>query len=266
MQKDESNEKMSNIAGQPKLFECPLLTVQFNLTLRPHELDYFRQAIIEIAGREHTLFHNHLSQTTYRYGYPLIQYRWVQGKPAIVCLREGCEELLHFFQHCGRTLRIKSEYREFSIHKVTFRRWQFFIAPYLQFHYRLASWLALNETNYQTFKQLKRQLHATSPTHYPHELLAFLERILIGNILSMAKGIGWTISEPIQVRITRIIREKTVWFKKKIPLIAFDILWKSNVRLPSYIGLGKGVSRGYGSLSRITTNNPITSHAHHTEQ
>ncbi len=247
-------------------FECPLLTVQFNLSLRPHELDYFRQAIIEIAGREHILFHNHLSRNTYRYGYPLIQYRLIRGKPAIVCLREGCEELIHFFQHCGRTLRIKNEYREFSIHKVTFRRWHFFLAPYPQFHYRLTSWLALNETNYQTFKQLKQQLRTTSTSHYHPQLLNFLERILTGNILSMAKGIGWTISEPIQVRIIRVIHEKTVHFKKRIPLIAFDILWQSNVCLPPHIGLGKGVSRGYGSLSRITLHNPTTSHAHNTEQ
>jgi hypothetical protein len=41
---------------------------------------------------------------------------------------------------------------------------------------------------------------------------------------------------------------------KGISFAAFDVLFKTNVSLPNYTGLGKGVSHGFGTVVRMYNN------------
>jgi hypothetical protein len=75
----------------------------------------------------------------------------------------------------------------------------------------------------------------------------FLEKILIGNLLSMFKGVGITVTEDILLKISDIEKEEKVYFKGQ-KILSFNIIFKSNVFLPNYIGLGKGTSIGYGVI------------------
>ena len=76
-----------------------------------------------------------------------------------------------------------------------------------------------------------------------------LEGILIGNILSMGKSLEWHITDKIQLKIVEVFDEKKVTFKKN-SVMTFDVLIQSNVILPNNIGLGKGVSHGFGIIEK----------------
>ena len=51
------------------------------------------------------------------------------------------------------------------------------------------------------------------------------------------------------VKITQVLGTKTYRYKN-VKLQGFDLVFKTNVSLPDYIGLGKSVSQGFGTICR----------------
>ena len=70
---------------------------------------------------------------------------------------------------------------------------------------------------------------------------------MTANIISFAKGIGWDVDQQIKVDITTIHNSRPVNFKRQ-KVMAFDLDFTMNVALPDYVGLGKGVSLGFGTV------------------
>jgi hypothetical protein len=104
----------------------------------------------------------------------------------------------------------------------------------------LRKWLPFNQENYEKFQQIEDLKGKCE----------FLENILTGNILSFAKGIGIHFDKEVKTSITNM--EETGKMKyKNINFVAFDVLFKSNVSVPNYVGLGKGVSHGFGMTVRV---------------
>ena len=77
-----------------------------------------------------------------------------------------------------------------------------------------------------------------------------LERLLIGNILSFAKGIGVYFDEEIKVSIVDIEKAEQYLFKN-VKMLGFDVVFRTNVLLPRYVGVGKGVSLGFGMITIV---------------
>ena len=100
----------------------------------------------------------------------------------------------------------------------------------------LTPWLALNEENYGKYTKLTNW-------QAKKELLA---KTLVGNIISMSKGLGYTISEPIRADILKVREVKT--FLKGTPMLGFLGEFCVNFAIPDYFGLGKSVSRGFGTV------------------
>jgi hypothetical protein len=76
---------------------------------------------------------------------------------------------------------------------------------------------------------------------------AFLEKTLTGNILAFAKGVEWTVDKQIEVKIREFKEPRTVKLKAN-DMIGFNVNFSTNIFLPNFIGLGKGVSKGYGII------------------
>ena len=108
-----------------------------------------------------------------------------------------------------------------------------------EFRYTLRKWLPLSSDNYRTYQSLEGIV----------EQCSFLQNILIGNILSFCKGVGITIAQEIKCVITQIMETRTYTYKG-VKMQGFDVEFKTNVSLPDYIGLGKGVSLGFGTVMR----------------
>ena len=210
------------------------LTVRFDAHIDRHELTAFRGAIIQKVGREVDQFHNHAGETGFLYRYPAIQYKRIGQSPAIVCLEEGVDAIHALFGQPAWDIHLNDRpltlrVADLRLHQYTLQAWEH------TFAYTLTDWLALNSENYARFQSLSSD----------DDRFDLLERILRGNILSMAKGLGWHIDREVRVRIRDSGPLRWLHFKDQL-LAGFTIEFSTNVFLPDYIGLGKGVSIGFG--------------------
>ena len=105
--------------------------------------------------------------------------------------------------------------------------------------YRLYQWLPLNSKNYEQYKKTEDLV----------DKIQILERVLAGNIISFLSGVGVYLDDKFDVHITNITNQKLMTYKK-VKLMAFDIEFKANLSLPSYVGIGKNASVGNGVLIR----------------
>jgi hypothetical protein len=212
-------------------------TVRFTDKIGEYELPLFRGAIIKRAGMQE-IFHNHVGDSRMRYGYPLIQYKRIDGRAAIVGLGDGAEALEELIRRqdyvfeLGKRL-VSMELLSDKVEETAFE------VEGEEGIYDLALWLPLNEENYEEYKRREKE----------GGRIEMLERILTGNILSMLKGVGRWTEERLEVSIIRIKRVSKVRVKG-CERLAFDVTFRSNVRMPQWIGLGKNVSLGYGILTK----------------
>lgn len=202
----------------------------------------FRGAVLRKVPRELTLFHNHQGEG-FRYSYPLIQYKSIGGKAALFCLGEGTEAIGHFFLNKDLEITIRDRHETLSVKNVYASRcllqtWQ------SSFTYSTRFWLPLNSKNYHTYNKCESLV----------EKLGMLESILKGNILSMGKGLDCFFQEEIKCSIISLDNPGCYVFKG-VKLRGFDIIWKSNVYIPDYIGIGKGASFGFGITKEINKTN-----------
>lgn len=215
-----------------------LLRIQFKNELSEVELPYFRAAVIAQVDRDNGLFHNH-DGDGFHYRYPLIQYKRIHRKAALVCMAEGTEQIMDFFQRRVRTLQIGNRPMEVEIenlylNEVTFQAWD------TLFPFRLNRWMPFKEQNYAEFHQLTQE----------EDRIAMLERILRGNLLSMAKGLDWWIDREVKVKIDHLHRSR-LSDHKDYKAQVFDLDFRTNIHLPDFIGIGKRAGLGFGVVQRV---------------
>lgn len=216
-----------------------LLIIQFKNILYASQISQFRGAILHLLGTNpNVLFHNH-TEDNYRYSYPLIQYKRIKGKAAIVCINNGTEEIGQLFSHGPFDIHIGNTPMTFEIEKIhpsktLIKIWN------SRFRYRINKWLPLNSNNYKKFAQLEGIA----------QQITFLESILNGNILSMLKGLGIHLEQPLISHITDISSPYLIE-NKHVKMTAYNIEFTTNISLPDYIGIGKNASIGYGIVTQI---------------
>ena len=71
--------------------ETKITTVLFEGQIAPNEISAFRGAIMKMFPDEN-IYHNH-EDKGFRYAYPQIQYKILEGKASIVGVGEGAESL-----------------------------------------------------------------------------------------------------------------------------------------------------------------------------
>ncbi len=214
------------------------LVVLFNQRLRRNEINCFRGAIIESDKTEdNILLHGH-NDDSYRYSYPLIQYKCIGGLAGIVAVEDGIPIVEKLIQDFPQELTIGKRTDAFCIVEsyacstdVDFTR--------TPLRYNLTDWIPLSQENYPKYKKLVGKA----------EKIMFLEQILVGNILSFAKGIGVLMAERVEIKLVDIIEKPNVRLKN-CQVSCFDAIFTSNIRLPVCLGLGKGVSKGFGTISK----------------
>ncbi len=213
------------------------VALYFAERLFPHETPRVRGAIASHYP-ELLLLHNHKGDQ-FRYATPLIQYRVLDGQVIIIGIGEGAEVLRAIsFDH--DQLRIGERFLTILERRVNLSEAILGIVN-SSVHYKiLTPWLALNEENYERYK-----------TAGPKEQKDLLRRILIGNILSMSKGLGYVVTEEIKVSKLDVYPIQTPVRLKGVGMTGFKGTFGVNFELPDYIGLGKSVSRGFGTIKRM---------------
>lgn len=219
-------------------------SIYFKNEISFSEIPLFRGAILNILGKNSDiLFHNHIGDLEYRYSYPLIQYKRIHKKAAIMCLCEGCDVIGEFLSSKDFSLTLGNRVVNLKIEALFPKRYlvQTWDAV---FHYYLRNWIALNSENYEKYKN----------TDEVSTQIDLLENILIGNLLSFAKGVGIEIKNQIICKLITFSTPRLVTIKG-VKKMAFDVEFKSNISLPDYIGLGKHASIGCGTVVRKYNNN-----------
>lgn len=223
----------------PTIVRARYLRVEFGMDLHPKDIPDFRGAIGERMGLAENHFHNHGAEGEAIYRYPLIQYKSIHGKAAIVAMNDGADAMQRYFSGPDRRLMVAGQGHELTVedlrmNQVVMRTWN------QQFHYRIQNWIALQDRpfqDYQATTSLSRRA-------------TILESRLTSNMLTMARGLDWWVESPIEVSITQFWEAHTVRLKD-VRFLAFNATFSTNVFLPDFIGLGKGAAFGFGVVKSI---------------
>lgn len=218
------------------MYKLPTIVIQFDNEIESKALPYFRGAVIASLGKKDILFHNHENDKL-RYSYPLIQYKRIHSKAAVMGIGKGIEVISQLLTAHDFNYQIGNKQVEMRIEAVNAYDNDILLTENADCHYRLRSWLPLNSENYKLYQESESMV----------ERIQILERVLVGNILSFLKGVGIYLDEQISLHVTDITGQRAVTYKK-VKLMAFDIVFKANLQLPSNIGLGKSASVGFGVL------------------
>ena len=217
------------------------MTVTFNTPLRHNEISGFRGAVIAAAGTQNTLFHNHQEQG-FEYHYPLIQYRTIGGCAAIVAINDGIEQMLALLGagFVGSNIRVGAQIKE-SVAINNIKQNEYLMRCLEQpIKYHISRWLPLNQKNYKLWREIETE----------EDKIEKLKSILIGNVISMAKGIGWQVEQRIDCVIdAQSVVVRQIKYKNEV-LMAFSLDFAINVFLPIGIGIGKGVAANHGVIQR----------------
>lgn len=187
-----------------------------------------------------SMLHNHGESGADIYRYPLVQYKIIGKTPTILAIEEGIREVhplvmeqreLLLGQHsypCGHVnIDLSTAIIGDTVKSKTYR----FCSP----------WFGLNQSNYRIYERTDTD-----------ERQAILSRILVGNLLSLAKGMGLQVEGSLEVQPQ--LKERLVRFKGEV-ILGFAGTFSVNYLIPNLIGIGKSVSRGFGSVMQITNSN-----------
>ena len=211
------------------------LTVLTDADIHQKEIPFFRGAVLRSLGdKANLLFHNHLGDDKFRYAYPLIQYKRLGKKAAIVCVEEGADLIGQFLTEVSDTLTIGGREIEWSTRRMQPAR--LLIQTWEEmFNYHISRWLPLNAKNYHLYQSTEGLV----------ERIALLENILKGNLLSMLKGLDIRLEQELMVKITQL-SEPYILYNKGVGMTAFNADFNCNLTIPNNVGIGKNASIGCG--------------------
>lgn len=84
------------------------LRIIFENKISNNEIPLFRGAVLSSMQQQgNILFHNHISNNTFRYSYPLIQYKKINSLASIVAIDKGVDIV-------GEFLNVGGYFKDFS--------------------------------------------------------------------------------------------------------------------------------------------------------
>lgn len=222
----------------------PITTVTFpEISLHTRDGHKLRGYFGELFKEHSPLLHNHLEQedgaddVKFRYGYPLVQYKVLNHVPTLVGLGEGATLLTQLFLQM-REVQIENETFPVLSKHILHEQAPVGLADDL-IEYRFETlWMALNQTNYRDYRRYTEQ-----------EQQAQLKRVMTGQLLALFREFNLWLDPHERIMVRLSVQERTTQFKNQT-MVAFAGSFLTNVILPEGIGLGKAVSRGFGTVSK----------------
>jgi hypothetical protein len=180
------------------------------------------------------LLHNHLESGEQLYQYPVVQYKVLQSVPTLVGLNEGADLLIQLFLKI-KNIAIDGKNYPVLQKNIESRQVTIGLSDDLH-HYRFETlWMALNQQNYAAY------MKEDEPQQSRH-----LKAVLVGNMLSFYKAMSYQVPDKIMANL-QVTAQKETQFKNNT-MLAFEAAFVTNALLPSFVGLGKSVARGFGTI------------------
>lgn len=188
------------------------------------------------------LLHHHELTGQNIYFYPRVQYKVAGKKLTIVAIDEAIEAVDELTTNLSEITLSKARYilTEVIRQEETVSVGESEIPTRYEF---VTPWLALNQKNMQQWGDLSRL-----------QRRHLLQRVLVGNCLSMSKGLGITVTQ--QLTATVDVSPRKVYLKGVL-MIGFLGRFSINFEIPDLLGIGKSVSRGFGTVQQIKNRNVI---------
>lgn len=211
--------------------------IRFGRDLSPIDATFLRGYIGDTHPEE-VLLHHHETDGSLRYDYPLVQFKVLDREATLIGINEGGAVVQQLMLQVDEA-RLRDERLPVLESGITQRRETLGECD-RPIHYRFASaWLGLNQANHLRYQQARTPLER-------RELLA---RVLVGNCLALAKAFGHRVETRLWADVADLV-ETTCRFKG-VPMIAFRGVFGINFRIPARLGIGKSVSRGFGTVEPI---------------
>lgn len=212
----------------------------FEHPLRDGQIPDFRRWINTFSGAANDLFHNHVSEEQYHYRYPLVQYKTIGKKAAIMGLSapgvEAVEQLLslpEFKTQCS--LYLGEQFAFTSLARETL-----VLSAEMTETCHVRKYLPFNADNLKKWNG--------SPSLVTRS--ALLETCLTGHLLKLASALRWQLpARALQVALLDFRPYQTTVHGASY--LAFELDFKTNITLPEHVGLGKAVSHGFGVCTAL---------------
>ena len=215
------------------------VTIQFpEIALATRDAHKLRGYLGRLFQDHSPLLHNHLEGGGLRYGYPLVQYKVLDQVPTLLGLGEGAQLLTELFLKIQQIQLGETTYPVLSKNIQSILP-EVGVADTLYTYQFKTLWMALNQENYRRYEYLA-----------PAGQTGLLQRIATGNLLSFFKGVAVFLAKEQRILVQLRVQPRQTQFKNQA-MLAFHGELITNVTLPNNIGIGKAVSRGFGTLQRI---------------
>lgn len=186
---------------------------------------------------EYKLLHQH-NADKFIYNYPLIQYKMINKIPMVIGINEGADVLIDIYDKCEK-IRLRDNVYEIVEREISYKNEDFGLSDKFHTYKFETPWFALNQEN---FTDKYQRMNST-------EQKELLRKTLVGNILSMSKSLGYTV--PSQIKCETNLHPGSSRMKG-IEIATFKGQFMVNFLIPDYFGLGKSVSRGFGTVKRCS--------------
>jgi len=183
---------------------------------------------------EYVLLHQHHGDK-FIYSYPLIQYKILNKTPTIIGINEGIDVLKEIYDGYDSIKLGDSEYKIFE-RGISIKEHEFGTSEKFQKYHFLTPWFALSQKNFEEYMKLDLEKRKEK-----------LRKIMIGNIISMSKGLKYTVDK--EIKLDTKLRQVHSSFKGR-EIIAFKGEFIVNFNIPDLFGIGKSVSRGFGTVKK----------------
>lgn len=170
------------------------------------------------------------------YFYPRLQYKIIRGGPIIAAVNEGCSLLWDIYDKL-EDLNDRDNGFKIIEKRLIEKKSLFGITDRLIKYRFLTPWLALPEENFKKYLLMDEEGRSK-----------MLIKVLDGHIRSVSESLGYEIHEEINIKTN--IKGNYI-FQRDIHVAGLFGSFTANFEIPSFLGLGKSVSRGFGTIKQL---------------
>lgn len=210
-----------------------------HIPLFPRLIPQWRGAVVETAGRDADIFHNHRPEGPATLHRPaLIHYRCAGGHAVLWGMNEGADALLRWHGELSDAIYMGG--RAYATNPVALQRSRQTLEIEADWHYyRIKDYLALNTQNYRAWLG-------------EHRLLArmkMLEQALAAHLLAFCQAAGFWLPAHLEVELVEWHGYQKTRYHG-VEMVSFELTYRTKLALPDGVALGKAVSHGFGVQGR----------------
>lgn len=222
--------------------ETDLLLIHYKPKELPNGFKIFSSSVRQYFADKHPhpIFHNHYpdGRSIYRSKGAPFQFKVINNEVYILALNEGVDFAKSFqwpekiAMPIGRNgFAVELELSSRTTKQASFQQ------SNMSCYRNISPYIALNQDKQKAYLPLSE-----------YDKRQVIEKGLANHILAAAKWCGITVSHRIQTNLIQMKTGIPIKIKNDLKFPPFDVMFECNTEIPDYIGIGKFVSRGYGTL------------------